>query len=143
MMLIIKSFLQILMKDYKLHGKRTCFKYGKIRHFSAIIPYANDDDIEEGKKGNKKVEKKKFFKKGGEAHIGKEWDSNESSSNFDNEGVATLAKRSLFPKFNHACLLVKERKMKVYTRDSPNYTSSIDDDYSSDEKDMNLFFQGT
>jgi hypothetical protein len=30
--------------------------------------------------------------------------------------------------------------MKVYTRNSPNYTSSIDDYYSSDEKDMNLFF---
>jgi hypothetical protein len=40
----------------------------------------------------KKFEKKKFFnnKKKGEAHIDKEWDSDEDSSNND-EGITTLA----------------------------------------------------
>jgi septal ring factor EnvC (AmiA/AmiB activator) len=37
--------------------------------------------------------------------------------------------------------MAKESKKKVYTRNSPKYTSSSDDD-SSDERDMNLFFKG-
>jgi hypothetical protein len=50
------------------------------------------------------VEKKKLFikKKGCEAHIGKEWDSDEDSD--DDEGIATrlqFNKSAIFPKANH------------------------------------------
>jgi hypothetical protein len=67
----------------------------------------------------------------------------ESSSDSNDEGIATIAfnKSYFFPKVDHTCLMAKESKKKVYTRNSPKYTSSSDDD-SSDEKDMNLFFKG-
>jgi hypothetical protein len=36
---------------------------------------------DDNKKGKKKMEKKRYYKKkGGEAHIGREWDSDESST---------------------------------------------------------------
>jgi hypothetical protein len=39
-------------------------------------PYTSDSDRDEDKKGKKKMEKKKYYKKkGGEAHMGREWDS--------------------------------------------------------------------
>jgi hypothetical protein len=102
MTLIIKSFREILRnqkdKDYKPRGKTNCYKCGKSGNFIANCPYGKDDDSEEEKKGKKKFEKMFFNnKKGGETHINKECDSDESTSN--NEGVATLAfnKSSLFP----------------------------------------------
>jgi hypothetical protein len=64
---------------------------------------------------------KNFFnnKKGGEAHISKERDLNESSSG--DEGITTLAfnKSSIFPKVDHTCLIAKESKKKVYPKSSP------------------------
>jgi hypothetical protein len=54
--------------------------------------------------------RKKFYrKKKGEAHIGKEWDSNCSSFDFDDEGLAASAfnKSTLFPKEHHPCLMEK------------------------------------
>jgi hypothetical protein len=53
------------------------------------------------------VEKKKFYKKKkGKAHIGKEWDSDCSSSD---KGLATIAfdKSSLFPNERHTWLMAK------------------------------------
>ena len=51
------------------------------------------------KKRGKKEKKKNYRKAKGEAHIGKEWDSNCSSSDFDDEGLVASAfdKSSLFP----------------------------------------------
>jgi hypothetical protein len=75
------------------------------------------------------VGKKKFYKKKkGNAHIGKEWDSDCSSSNSNNEGLTTITfyKSSLFPNKRHMCLMAKEKK--VYPRTSLKYTSSSDDD---------------
>jgi hypothetical protein len=69
--------------------------------------------MEEDKKGKKKVGKKKsFYKKGGEAYIGKEWDSDESSSDSNNEEVATpvFNKSAFFPKDDHTCPMAKESK---------------------------------
>jgi alanyl-tRNA synthetase len=92
------------------------------------------------------MEKKKFFhnKKGGEAHVSKEWDSDESSSSdFDDEDIATLAinKGILFSIVDHKCLMAKESKNKVYQRSSPKYTTSDDEsnDESSDEEDTSAF----
>jgi hypothetical protein len=61
------------------------------------------------------------MKKKGESHINKEWDLDISSFDYDDEGLATIAfnKSSLFPKFNHTCLMAKEKK--VYFKDTPKY----------------------
>jgi hypothetical protein len=102
MALIIKRFKIALKgcKEYpnknKARGKRSCFKCGKTGHFIAQCP-DNDDDQEQEKHGKK--EKKKVYKKAkGEAHLGKEWDSDCSSSDTNDEGLAASAfnKSSLF-----------------------------------------------
>jgi hypothetical protein len=85
MALIIKSFRQILKqrkgKDYKPRSKRVCYRCGKSGHFIAKCPYTSDNDSDEDKKGKKKMEKKRYYKKkSGEAHMGREWDSDESST---------------------------------------------------------------
>jgi hypothetical protein len=96
MALIIKSFWQILKqrkgKDYKPLSKRVCYRCGKSDHFIAKCPYTSDNDRDDNKKG-KKMEKKRYYKKnGGEANVGREWDSDESStdSSFD-EDAANIA----------------------------------------------------
>jgi hypothetical protein len=71
------------------------------------------------------MEKKCYHKKkGGEAHMEKEWDSDESStdssSNVDATNIA-FNNGLLFPNVGHKCLMAKEdKKMKVYSRDTPN-----------------------
>jgi hypothetical protein len=89
MALIIKCFKIALKgpKEYpsknKAKGKRSCFKCGKTGHFIAQCP-DNDNDQEQEKYG--KREKKKVYKKAkGEAHLGKEWDSDCSSFDSDHE----------------------------------------------------------
>jgi hypothetical protein len=132
MALIIKRFKTALKgrKSYpnknKTRGKRSYFKCGKTGHFIAQCP-DNDDDQEQKKHG--KREKKKVYKKAkGEAHLGKEWDSDCSSSDSDDEGLAASAfnKSSLFPNESHTCLMAKEKKVSV--RDSPKYSTSSDDE---------------
>jgi hypothetical protein len=90
----------------------------------------------------RKKEKKKNYKKAkGEAHIGKEWDSDCSSSDSDDEGLAasTFDKSFLFPNERHTCLMAKEKKVR--TRDTPKYTySSIED--SDDDIDYSDIFKG-
>jgi hypothetical protein len=119
MALIIKRFKTALKgrKEYpnknKVRGKRSCFKCGKTNHFIAQCP-DNDDDQEQEKHG--KREKKKVYNKAkGEAHLGKEWDSDCSSSDSDDEGLAASAfnKSSLFPNERHTCLMAKEKKVHV------------------------------
>jgi hypothetical protein len=143
--LIIKSFRQILKqrkgKDYKPRSKRVCYRCGKFSHYIAKCPYTSDSDRNDNNKG-KKMEKKKYYnKKGGEAHIGREWDSDDSStdSSFD-EDTANIAinKSLLFPNVSHKCLMANDsKKKKVHSRDTPKYTTS-DDEGSSSEKDDDL-----
>ena len=87
------------------------------------------------------MEKKKYYnkKKGGEAHMGREWDSDESSTDSD-EDAANIAinKGLLFPNIGHKCLTTKEgKRKKVYSRDTPKYTTS-DDEGSFSEKNDDL-----
>jgi hypothetical protein len=51
----------------------------------------------------------------GEAHISKEWDSDCSSSDSDDEGLVVSAfdKSSLFPNEQHTCLMAKEKKVRT------------------------------
>jgi hypothetical protein len=50
---------------------------------------------------------KAYNKAKGEAHLGKEWDSDCSSSDSDNEGLTATAfnKSALFPNEHHTCLM--------------------------------------
>jgi hypothetical protein len=124
----------------KTKGKRSCFKCGKTGHFIANCP---DNDSDQGQEKSGKKEKKKSYRKAkGEAHLGKEWDSDCSSSDSDDEGLAASAfnKSSLFPNERHTCLMAKEKK--VHVRDTPKYTTSSDDDSSDDEVDYSSLFKG-
>jgi hypothetical protein len=78
----------------------------------------------------------------GEAHIGKEWDSDCSSSGSDDEGLAASSfdKSSLFPNERHTCLMAKEKKVRI--RDTPKYSSSSDEESSNDEIDYSDLFKG-
>jgi hypothetical protein len=145
MALIIKSFQQILKqrkgKDYKLRTKRVCYRCGKSGHFIAKCLYTSDSDRDKDKKGKKKMEKKRYYKKkGGEAHMGREWDSDESSTDSYSDEDATnivINKGLLFPNIGHKCLMAKDgkKKKKMHSRDTPKYTTSVDEGSSSDNKD--------
>jgi hypothetical protein len=108
-----------------------------------------------GKKKKKEKKKERTYKKHkhckkktyDEAHIGKEWDSDDESFNSDSDGVATVAikgsssysSKSLFPNLNkgkHTCLMEKESKRKVKSKSSPpKYVSSDDEVDSSNGED--------
>jgi hypothetical protein len=84
MALIIKSFRQILKqrrgKDYKPRSKKVCYKCGKPGHFISKCPIYSDSDMGDDKRGKKKEKKRYYKKKGGDAHVCREWDSDESST---------------------------------------------------------------
>jgi hypothetical protein len=146
MALIIKRF-KTTLKGRKEHpnksktkGKRSCFKCGKYGHFIANCPDNTNDQEQE--KGGKREKKKAYMKAKGEAHLDKEWDSNCSSSDSDDEGLAASAfnKSSLFRNERHTCLMAKEKK--VITRETPKYSTSSDEDSSDDEIDYTSLFKG-
>jgi hypothetical protein len=148
MVLIIKSFHQILKqrrgKDYKPRSKRVCYKCGKPGHFIAKCPMSSDSDRGEDKKGKKKEKKRYYKKKGGDAHVCREWDSNESSTDSSSdEDAANIAvnKGLLFPNVGHKCFMAKEgKKKKVQSRTTPKYTTSSDEGSSSDDDDLLTLF---
>jgi hypothetical protein len=142
MALIIKSFRQILKqrrgKDYKPRSKKVCYKCGKPDHFIAKCPLSSDSDRDNDKRGKKK-EKKRYYKKGGDSHVCREWDSDESSTDSSSdEDAANIAvnKGLLFPNVGHKCLMTKDgKKKKVKPRSSTKYATSSDEANSSDDED--------
>jgi hypothetical protein len=149
MALIIKSFHQILKqrrgKDYKSCLKRVCYRCGKSGNFIAKCLISSESDRDKDKKGKKKEKKIYYKKKGGDAHICREWDSDESSTDSSsNEDAANIVvnKDLLFPNVGHKCLMAKDgKKKKVQSRAIPKYTISSDEDSSSDnEGDLISFF---
>jgi hypothetical protein len=144
MSLIITSFRQILKqrrgKDYKPRSKRVCYKCGKPGHFIAKCPMSSDRDND--KKGRKKEKKKYYNKKGGDAHVCREWDSDENSTDSSSDEDAAnivVNKGLLFPNVGHKCLMAKEGKWKkVKSRDSTKYTTSSDEGSSSEDEDNSL-----
>jgi hypothetical protein len=95
MALIIKRFKTALKghKEYpsknKIRGNHSCFKCGKTGHF---IAQCTDNENDQGQERHGKKEKKKSYRKAkGEAHLGKEWDSDCSSSDSDDEELAASA----------------------------------------------------
>jgi hypothetical protein len=149
MALIIKSFCQIFKqrrgKNYKSHSKKVCYRCGKPGHFIAKCPVSSESDRDENKKGKKNEKKRYYKKKGGDAHICREWDSDERSTNSSsNEDAAniTVNKGLLFPNVGHKCLMTKDgKKKKVQPRSTPKYITSSDEGSSSDSEDnlMSLF----
>jgi hypothetical protein len=97
----------------------------------------SDSDRDDDKKGKKK--KRYYKKKGGETHMGREWDSDESSTDSSSDKDATniaVNKGLLFPNVVHKCLMAKDGKnKKVHFRDTPKYTTFDDEGSSSDNED--------
>jgi hypothetical protein len=142
MMLIIKSFRQILKqrkgRDYKPCSKKVCYKCGKLSHFIAKCPLSSDSDRGDDKKGKKREKKRYYKKKGGDAHVCREWDSDESSTDSSDEDAANIAvkKGLLFSNVGHKCLMAKDgKKKKVKSRASTKYATSSDEASSSDNED--------
>jgi hypothetical protein len=143
--LIIKSFRQILKqrrgKDYKPRSKKVCYKCGKPSHFISKCPLSSDSDRGDDKNGRRKEKKKYYKNKGGDAHVCREWDSDESSTDSSSdEDAANIAinKGLLFPNVGHKCFMAKDGKKKVKSRASTKYATSSDEDNSSDDEE-NLF----
>jgi hypothetical protein len=149
MTLIIKSFHQILKqrrgKDYKPRSKRVCYKCGKPGHFIAKCPMSSDSDRGDDKRGKKEENKRYYKKKGGDAHVCREWDSDESStdsSSYEDAANIAVNKGLLFPNVIHKCLMAKDgKRKKVKSRASTKYTTSSDEGSSSEDEDnlLNLF----
>jgi hypothetical protein len=146
MMLIIKSFRQILKqkrgKDYKPRSKKVCYKRGKPGHFIAKCPLSSDSDRGDDKKGRRKEKKKYYKKKGGDAHVCRDWDFDESttdSSSDEDAANVTVNKGLLFPNVGQKCLMAKDgKKKKVKSRASTKYATSSDEDNSSENEDTLL-----
>jgi hypothetical protein len=116
-----------------------CYKCGKPGHFIAKCPLSSDSDRGDDKKGKRKEKKRYYKKKGVDAHVCREWDSNESSTDSSSdEDAANIAitKGLLFPNVGHKCLMAKDgKKKKVKSRASTKYTTSSDEGSSSDDED--------
>jgi hypothetical protein len=122
-----------------------CYKCGKPGHFIAKCLLSSDSDRGDDKKGKRKEKKRYYMKKGGDAHVCREWDSDESSTDSSSdEDAANIAinKGLLFPNVGHKCLMAKDsKKKKVQTRTTHKYTTSSDEGSSSDDEDnlLSLF----
>jgi hypothetical protein len=142
MALIIKSFRQILKQrrgeDYKPRSKKVCYKCGKPDHFIVKCPLSSDSDRGDDKKGKRKEKKRYYKKKGGDAHMCRKWDSDESTSDSSSDEDAAnivVTKGLLFPNVGHKCLMAKDGKKKVKSRASTKYTTSSDEGSSTDDED--------
>jgi hypothetical protein len=142
MALIIKSFRQVLKqrrgKDYKSRSKKVCYKCGKPGHFIAKCPLSSDSDRDNDKKGKRKEKKRYYKKKGGDAYVCREWDSDKSSTDSSDKDAANIAvtKGLLFPNIGHKCLMAKDgKRKKVKSRASTKYATSSDEASSSDDED--------
>ena len=71
--------------------------------------------------------------------MGREWDSDESStdsSSDEDAAIIAVNKGLLFPNVGHKCLMAKDGKKKnVHSRSTPKYTTSSDEGGSSDNED--------
>jgi hypothetical protein len=106
---------------------------------------SRDSDRGDDKRGKKKEKKRYDKKKGGDAHVCREWDFNMSSTDSSSdEDAANIAvnKGLIFPKVGHKCFMAKDnKKKKVQARTTPKYTTSSDEGSSSDDEDslLNIF----
>jgi hypothetical protein len=73
---------------------------------------SSDSDRDNDKK--RKEKKRYYMKKGGDAHVCRECDSDESSTDSSDEDAANIAvnKGLLFPNIGHKCFMAKDGKKK-------------------------------
>jgi hypothetical protein len=74
---------------------------------------SSDSDRGNDKRGKKKEKKRYYKRKGGDAHVCWEWDSDESSTDSSSdEDAANIAvnKGLLFPNVGHKCFMAKHGK---------------------------------
>jgi hypothetical protein len=96
---------------------------------------SSESDRDDDKKGKKKEKKRYYKKKGGDAHMCREWDSDDSSTDEDAANIA-VNKGLLFPNVGHKCFMAKDsKKKKVHSRATPKYTTSSDEGSSSEDED--------
>jgi hypothetical protein len=92
---------------------------------------SSESDRDDNKKGKKKEKKRYYKKKGGDAHMCREWDSDESSTDSSSDEDATniaVNKGLLFRNVGHKCFMAKDgKKKKVHSRATPKYTTSSDE----------------
>jgi hypothetical protein len=85
---------------------------------------SSDSDRDNDKRGKKKEKQRYYKKKGGDAHVCWEWDSDESSTDSSSdEDAANIAvnKGLLFPNVGHKCLMAKDdKKKKVQSKTTPS-----------------------
>jgi hypothetical protein len=100
---------------------------------------SSDSDRGNDKKGKRKENKKYYKKKGGDAHVCREWDSDESSTDSSSDKDAAnivVNKGLLFPNVGHKCFMAKDsKKKKVKSRASTKCTTSSDEGSSSEDED--------
>jgi hypothetical protein len=115
-----------------------CYKCGKPSYFIAKCPISSESDKDDDK-GKKKEKKRYYKKKGGDAHVCRELDSNESSTDSSSDEDATniaINKGLLFPNVGHKCFMANDGKnKKVQSRTTPKYTTSSDEGSSSEDED--------
>jgi hypothetical protein len=122
-----------------------CYRCGKSGHFIPKCPISSESDKDKVKKGKKKEKKRYYKKKGGDAHMCREWVSDKSSTDSSSdEDAANIAvnKGLLFPNVSHKCLMAKDgKKKKVHSRANPKYTTFSDEGSCSDNEDdlLSLF----
>jgi hypothetical protein len=85
---------------------------------------SSDSDRADDKKGKKREKKRYYKKKGGDAHVCREWDSDESSTDSSPDKDAaniTVNKGLLFPNVGDKCFMAKGgKKKKVQSRTTPS-----------------------
>jgi hypothetical protein len=99
---------------------------------------SSESDRYEDKKGKKKEKKRYYKKKGGDVHVCREWDSDESSTDSSDEDATNIVvnKGLLFTNVGHKCFMAKDgKKKKVHSRATPKYTTSSDEGSSSENED--------
>jgi hypothetical protein len=103
---------------------------------------SSDSDRGDDKRGKEKEKKKYYKRKGDDAHVCREWDSNESSTDpSSDKDAANIAvnKGLLFSNVGHKCFMAKDgKKKKVQTRTNPEYTTARDEGSSSEDEDDDL-----
>jgi hypothetical protein len=106
---------------------------------SLNVLLSSDSDRDNDKRGKKKEKKRYYKKKGGDAHVCREWDSDESSTDSSSDEDAAnivVTKGLLFPNVGHKCLMAKDgKRKKVKSKSSTKYATSSDEDNSSDDED--------
>jgi hypothetical protein len=79
------------------------------------MSYSSDSDRGDDKRGKKKEKNKYYKKKGGDAHVCREWDSDESSTDSSSDEDAAnivVNKGLLFPNVGHKFLMAKDGKKR-------------------------------